>query len=411
VYKTLLTFVDKKLHIDMNYFIRGGFWLSVGQVVAILGGLLTTTLFAHYLSETEYGIYRYLIGLSVILSAFSLTGLGQSIIQTAAKGYRGFYKETLRVNFLYSLGITAIALSTASYYWLNNKTVLAYSCLAIALIQPISTIFQHIPSVLQGSRQFKKGTLVQTVRTIIITIVSVGTLWITKNILVLFVVYLLSYAITNIATYWWFRHTDSLTPAPIYKKFLDYARHTSARNIILTIAQRADTLIIFTQLGASELALYTIATIIPEQIKASFKNVAALLIPKYASHTSPEIIKNSLGKRSLQFFFILTVITICYILIAPLLYALLFPKYGDAVFYSQLTALAFPTFIMLLPYSFLQAQLDEKKLYSVTVIGAIIQISLLVALTHSFGLLGAIVAKLLFRAIFSILVFWKVTKS
>ena len=65
----------------------------------IVVGIVTSALFAHYLTETEYGVCRYLIGLAAILSSFSYTGIGQSILQRAAIKYYNFYKETLQLSF------------------------------------------------------------------------------------------------------------------------------------------------------------------------------------------------------------------------------------------------------------------------------------------------------------------------
>jgi O-antigen/teichoic acid export membrane protein len=195
------------------------------------------------------------------------------------------------------------------------------------------------------------------------------------------------------------------TPPEIANQYINYAKSTSIRNIISSVSNRLDTVLIFTQLGAAELALYTIATIIPEQIKASFKNLASLLLPKYARHENITVLRRSVPKRSAQLFLLLFAVTVLYIIAAPYLYQLLFPKYQDAVLLSQISALAFPTFILYIPYSILQSRLAESELHKITLYSSIFQVITIFGFIFFFGLLGAIIARLLYRVIFMLTVY------
>ena len=410
MYSSLVGFINKKFNTDAHYFFHGGFWLTVTQVVVVSSGLVTTALFAQYLSPTEYGMYRYLIGLAVIFSSFSLTGLGQSILQTAAKKYYSFYTETIKINLAYSLGIAVVAMGGALYYWYFNNPILSIGCLIIALLQPIINIYQFIPTFLQGSKRFKESTIIQSIRIIIVSITSLAVLYFTKNILFLLSAYIGSSALINIASHFWYRHrSQDITPPEILKKYIDYARHTSLRNIISTMVQRADIIIIFTQLGAADVALYTIAMIIPEQVKASFKNLASLLLPKYAKHKDLKSHRN-ISTRSFQLFFLLLGVTICYIVVAPHVYNIIFPKYSNAAFLSQILALSFPAMISIIPTSAFQSSLEENKLYKMLAIESTTSILLLVVMTLNFGVLGAISAKVITRYITTLSNYYYVSK-
>lgn len=394
MYSSLVEFINKKFNTDAHYFFHGGFWLTITQVVILISGIVTTALFANYLSPTSYGIYRYLIGLTVIFSCISLTGLGQSILQTAAKKYYSFYTETIKINFNYSLGITATALGGAMYYWYFDNSILSLGCIIIALLQPIINIYQYAPTFLQGSKRFKEATLIQSIRTIVIAITSILVLFLTKDILLLFLAYLGSNAIINVVSHFWYKpQLHAYTSPEILKKYLDYAKHTSTRNIISTIAQRADIIVIFTQLGAANLAIYTIAMIIPEQVKASFKNLASLLLPKYAQHKNQNTLYQNIYLRSFQLFILLVVITVFYITFVPYIYTIIFPKYHEAAFLSQILAFSFPAMIAIIPMSAFQSNLEEKKLYKMLIIESLTSVLLLIILTINYGVLGAIIAK------------------
>ena len=412
MYSSFVGFINKKFNTDAHYFLHGGFWLTLTQGVVVVSGIITTALLANYLSPTSYGVYRYLIGLAIIFSSFSLTGLGQSILQTAAKKYYGFYAETIKINLVYSLGITAAAVGGAVYYFVFKNPTLAIGCLLIALFQPIINIYQYTPAFLQGSNRFKESTIIQSTRAITTSLISIGVLLITKSIVILFVTYLLSNALISFVTDFTYKlKVSEPTDKKILNKYISYAKHTSVRNIVASISNRLDTVLVFTQLGAAELAIYSIATIIPEQIKGSFKNLANLLLPKYAKQEDISSLKVSVVKRSLQLFVVLTVVMALYIVVAPYLYQILFPTYHEAILFSQISALAFPTFILLIPYSVLQSQLAEAQLHRITLYSSLFQILTLVGFIFAFGLLGAIIAKIVYRVFLLILTYAYLNKK
>jgi O-antigen/teichoic acid export membrane protein len=393
VKNNFLNHIVRKFNIDAHYFFHGGFWLTAGQIITILFGLLTTALFAHFLTEAEFGLYKYLIGISVILSSFSLTGIGQSILQATAKGYPGFYRETLKINFLYSLGITLAGAVGALYYWHNENDLLAMGCLLVALLQPFISSLQNIPSLLQGSKRFKENTTLHIARMFGVTLISIASLFLFESILALFFFYIFGNLLVLVVSNFLYAPPKQEVPENIFNQYLTYAKHTSFRNIISNIAQRADTIIVFTQLGAVELAVYSIALVIPEQIKGSFKNLASLLMPKYAKHEDKAQLLKSIPKRSFQLFVVLLMATVGYILLSPYIYQIIFPKYPDAILLSWIFALSFPAMVAILPVSALQSQLQEKKLYKILVLESITSLTLTIIFTFYFGLIGTVIAK------------------
>lgn len=391
-------FLANKFRIDAHYFLKGGFWLSIAQIITVGFGIVSTALFAHFLSEQDYGLYRYLISISVILASFSLTGLGQSVLQATAQKFLNFYRETLGINFLFSLSITASALIGTTYYWLNGNSTLAIGCLMVGAFQPLITTFQNTQHYLQGAQQYRQSTTLHTIRIIITTTLSVGVLFLTKDILVLFLFYLLGLLLANV--YGHIRYSPKgkvPTPSGNLQRYISYAKHTSFRSAIGNVAQRADAIIIFTQLGAAELALYSIATVVPEQIKGSVKNLASLLLPKYAKHSDQTQILKSAPKRATQLFVILVIITVLFIIAVPSVYNIIFPKYTEAIFLSQVLALSFPAMIAIIPVSALQSKMEEKKLYRIQIIESILLVTLTTLLTIYLGVIGAIIAKIATR--------------
>lgn len=410
--RRITTYTAHHFRIDAHYFFTGGFWLTLIQVITVLGALIVSSVFAHVLDEAQYGIYRYIIGLGALLTSFSLTGMGQSIFQTAGLGHRRFYHIGNTKSLLYSIGISITALIGCLYYFYQGNTELALGCLLIALFQPLFNTYQQIFSFLQGERRFKESTLIQGGKTIAVTLVCIISIYITQEIFWLLFVYFASNAGINFLVHILYQpKKEALVDHEVEHRYMSYARNLSVQNIIANVAYRLDSIIVFQQLGALSLAIYTIANILPEQIKGAFKNILTLLVPKYAAHENMESIKKSMLKRSVQSFCAFGVITLLYILFAPFLYQLLFPKYQSSILLSQLIALSFPAMISLIPMSALQAHIKQKELNALNMQVSVIMIITTGVLTTTHGLIGAVVAKILSRYIGLFLSYYHFLKS
>lgn len=404
MYSFVAHFLGKKFNFDAHYFIKGGFWLGITQIAAIIGGLVSSVLFAHVLPQNDYGTYKYLIGLASLFAAFSLTGLGQSILQTSAKKYFNFYSETIKINFLYSGLVFLVSAAGGCYYFWKDNLILGIGCILIAILQPFLNSFSNTTFYLLGSGRYKENAVMQCSKALFISFVSILALFSTSSVLILVFAFLTASFFSNLVGHVYFKPKEAeKTPFSVLNKYLEYAKHSSLRNIAANVANRADTVLIFTQLGAVELAIYSIASIVPEQIKGGFRNLATLLLPKYAKHENDTVIRKGLKMRTVQLAIFLSLISVLFILAAPYIYSFLFPKYPEAILYSQISALAFPAFISLLPQSLLQSRTEEKALYKLYTYGAIFQILATFLAISLYGVLGAIIARILYRYFFAFL--------
>lgn len=389
----LQSLVEKIIHRNHNYFIKQGFWLLTAQGLTLIITFVGTVIFAHYLTATDLGIYRYIVSLAVLFGSFTLTGASQAILQAAAKHDTWYYPYANKRTAQFNLIGSAIALAAALYYAIFGNYLLATGCVLIAILQPKSIYFLNALAFLHGQKKFRQATYLQTTRSFYITLSSIVAILITQNLLVLIVVYLGSQAV---AGYMSWRHTrlniDEVVPdTKKLDRYHKVADHTSFRNIIVGTAARLDSVIVFQQLGAASLAIFSIANLVPDNIKGAFKNLPTLLIPRFSTreeHHRPE-----LGKHSIKGFALLIVLTVLIIAIIPYVYKLIFPKYHEAIIYAQILALAFPASVYHIHQSWLQTIRAEKALYSANVLTSLFQITATFVGIMTYGLLGAVVAK------------------
>ncbi len=385
--------IERIFKIDSRYFLGGGFWLLTAQGLTILISLLGTIVFAHFLTETEFGLYRYLVNLAVLFGSFTLTGIGQAIFQAAAKHDTWYYAYAQKRLRRYNLIASSIALSVAFYYFYQDNYVLASGCVLIALLQPSSIHFLNALAFLQGQTKFKEATYLQTTRSLFITTLSISTVLITQDVLTLIAVFLGAQAVTGYLS-WKQTKVETITQVDTQKTSLynSIANHTSIRNIIIGTAAKLDSIIVFQQLGAASLATFTIATLLPDHLKGAIKNLPTLLIPRFSSKAAHE--QPHLTLRSIQSFIILGVITGLCIPIVPFVYGILFPKYPDAIFYTQLLILAVPASVYHIYLSWLQTHSYEKALYIINVTTSLFLIVSAFVGALTLGLLGVVLSRI-----------------
>ena len=398
MYYKIINYIERRFKIDTHYFVSNSFWVACNQGVSIIGSLLVTAAFAHYLSEELYGNYRYLVVLASLFAVISLNSISQSVLQTASKGYFDYYYSALRLGLWSNLGTTLTALCVGLYYLSHNNTLLGYGCLAIAAIQPFISNYFNIFSFLAGQQRFKTVAIFQTARIIIISAGSVGAILITQSVIVLFLTYLILQLLMNMIGHSLFKPAKRLivTPMPeeIKKKYHQFAIHLSIQNGVLTAANRLDTLIVFQFLGATALAIYSVALIVPDQLKSTVKNFSTLLFPKYVHYTPTQLVRSIPG-RSVQLFIILVILTTLYIMAAPFMIGWLLPKYASAIIYTQFLSLAIPSSILFIVQSAIKSQTNNAQLYYIQFSHACIKILLVFVGIYFFGIWGAIGAYVL----------------
>jgi len=391
---------------DMVYLAKGGFWLTLGQVVSSLAAFLLAIAFANLLPKEIYGTYKYILSLLGILAIPTLSGMGTAVTRAVAQGYDGSFVPALKLKIKWGLfgGLASIGL--AAYYYLNGNLQLTLAFLITAIFIPFMDAFTLYGALLQGKKEFAVATRYGIWIKIVAATSIFITLYFTTNLFAILFIYLASYTLLR------------LLFLKISLKYLEnkkedpgtisYGKHLSLMGIIGLIAAQIDKILVFHFIGAAELAIYSIAIAMPEQIKSLLKNVSNLAFPKFAEKNSVEI-KTTFYKKMRLFSLFLLVIVFFYILVAPIIFRLFFPQYLESIIYSQIFSLGLLNIpIVFLINPLLQSQGRKKELYEIQINSSIIQIILMAGLTYFYGILGLIIARLIFRAYISFLYLSKI---
>ena len=400
---------EKYLKTDLVYLSRGGFWLSIGQGVAMLSGFFLSTAFANLLPKESFGTYKFILSGVAILGIFSFTGLNTSIVQSVTRGFGGSLRQGFRLNLKWGIGVFIGGLALSIYYYVNGNTLLSFSFLLAGALSPFTASASLYGAYLLGKRDFKRGSLYGMIRNITPAIAIILTLIISQSLPIIITVYFFIGAIVPLFLYWRTLRAYQKENKKKDPGLLSYSGHLSAMDIIGNIAHHLDKILIFHYLGAAPLAFYAFAIAPVEQLQGGKKILSTLILPKVSGRPFEELQKSAPRKALLLTIYALALAGV-YVLLAPYFYKLFFPQYLDSVFYSQVYSLTLLAISGTVFNEALAAHKKKKELYLYRTITPVIQIVLFFILLPKFGLMGLIVTHVIARSFNGLLGYYFVAR-
>lgn len=393
---TLLRASERYTKTDMVYLAGNGFWLTLGQVAIGLIAFLLSIAFAHLVPKDVYGEYRFLVSVFWVIAAFSLTGIAPALTRAVARGEDGAYPSALKLSLLWSIPMAFIGLGTAAYYFLNGNDTLAWGCVVIAAIGPLWQGAYLYGSYLEGKQAFRENALAGIVLNVVPALGLLAAMFLLPNSLTFLGIYLGASVVTAAGI--------SLLVVRTYRPqgaaprgLASLSGHFSAMNVLNAIAQQADRILVFHFLGAVELAVYTFATAVPDQIKTLFNNVATLALPRFVKRSFAEA-RRGLGFRIAGMTGLAALAAFAYLLIAPFAFRLIFPTYMESVLFSQIYALSLIPVANIVPFALLEAHAAKQELYILNAANPLFQIIVLTVFVSVWGIWGAVISRIVSRA-------------
>ena len=385
----LLRWSEKYFKTDMVYLAKGGFWLTFGQIVSSVSSFLLAIAFANLLTQQTFGTYKYLLSTYGLISLLLLPGLATSITHSISRGFEGSLEFGFRKKLSWSLLGSLASFVVSGYYLVNHNLTLAVSFFILGSALPLMETFGLYPNFLEGKKIFKERVVYEIIINLFSAVFIVLTLFLTKNLFILLIVYFASNGLGRLFFYLLtlkkFKENDQLD-----EKMISYAKSLSALQIVSNAAQYLDKIMLFTILGAPQVAIFTFANAIPERIKCFFRFTGTISFPKFTTRPIDEI-KKTLLKKLILLGIIIFLGIIAYILAAPYIFKYLFPKYISAVYFSQVIAL---TTIYAITYpisSYLTAHKKVKELFIISGSSFLLGLICLLAFIPLYGIWGAVI--------------------
>lgn len=390
-------FLQRYLRTDINYLVKSGSWTVVAQVTSAISGIVLTVAMANLLDPGVFGTYKYVIAAATILGAFTLTGMHSVITQATANGHDGALLEGVRIKMKWNLLATVVTLAVASYYFYRGDENLGTLFLILSAFTPLMSTFGLYSSYLTGKEDFKSASLFSSLQSIIQTCILVTTITFTDDPKRIILFHFLGILVANFAFFllvvWKYRPKSHTS-----ENLGNYGLHLSFMNIFGMISGQLDKILAFQLLGPTQLAMYAIATAPIQQLRSPDKTLGLIALPKLSKRTFPEL-QETLPRKIFLLIGGFALVSLCYIIVAPYIFKLFFPKYVSAVTYSQVASLV----LIFIPTNFFSraftAHKKMRELYIINTVNPMLQILLMVILTPLMGLWGLITASLAARTV------------
>ena len=375
--------------VDLRYVLTGGSWLFVGQLATAVSGFLIAVAFAYFLPKETYGTYKYVLALASIISSFSLTGLMTAVVRAVARNFEGVLTVSFWSHLKWSVFMFAAALGVATYYYLQNNYTLALAFLIVGAFSPLIESARLYVAFLRGKKDFKVGTLYNMARSLILTLVLCTTVLLTENLVIIIFVSFFTQTVMSIGFY--ARTIQKYKPNDrIDKDTLGFSKHISLMNMARAFRGSIDSLLVFNYLGATELAIYAYALIIPQYISGLIKNIGVLAMPKFSQHESSVLKKTLFKKIATTLVFVVPGFLI-YVFAAPYIYGVFFPQYLESVPFSQVFAI---TILLVgtgdLMGTYFDSQMAIKEQYMMVGFTTVAKTTMMAVLVYFYGLWGII---------------------
>lgn len=395
----LLIWSQKYTQTDMIYLAKGGFWLTLGQVISMATAFLAAIAFANLLDPVVYGNYKYIISLTEILGIFALAGIGTAVTQAVARGLEGSFYTAFKTKIKWGTLGSLLAVIGAVYYFIQGNFLLPIPLLISAFFIPLMLASGIYTNFLTGRKLFNVQVKYSTLAQIVADVTVIAALFLTKNIFWLIAVYFVSRTSANYLFYTLtkFRFKPNREKDP---RTISYGKHLSVMGVVAKLAGQLDKILLFHFLGGMQLAVYSFALLPMQQIESLFKTVSTLTLPKLSQRSIPQL-KKSVPDKILKFFLVILPVVGLYIWLAPYAYRLFFPQYTSSIIYSQIAVISLLFFPKMFLAQTFAAHIKTKKMYIINLTYSLSKIILLVVLLPLYGIWGAILVILLTEIIHS----------
>lgn len=382
------------MKIKANYFLTQGSYLGIGHAISVICGFLLSIAFARFLSKEIYGQYRYILSVMAILIIFTLPGLKTAIIQATARGFEGSFKRGIKTRLKWGTLTSLASLGLAIYFWLQGNIEFTIAFLIAGILFPVSASFNLYLSYLAGKQLFKIKVKYESIVRILTLIALAITLFLTNNLIILILVYFFSEFLFNSIL---LIRTLKKFPPNIKRdpKTIPYGKRLTLVGVSSLIITHLDKILFFHFLGPVEVAVYSFAAILPEQIKSLLKNIRFLALPRFSNQEITPFTKKKILSLFYKLLGLIMVIILIYIFIVPWIFKLFYPQYINSVPYSKLYILTLISFPGILFGLFFQAQRKIKQIWKLNLIGGSLHVILLFILIPVFGIWGAIWARII----------------
>jgi O-antigen/teichoic acid export membrane protein len=390
------------LKVDLKYFVKGSSWLLAQQTTGAVFGFLLSLIYSRFLPKQTFGQYNFVFSFIAIFGGFANPGMFTAAVRAVAQGREQIIRIASWRTFRWAI-LSAIPLGLIGIYYLLKTSPdwsLAQAFFLAAVLAVPYWTFNFHNAYFIGTNQLKRMFICSLFSTMVffaaMSYVSIFSLSVVNMVLASLGSNTLTFLIINRKIF------RQLPQKKALKADLHYASKLNDVRIFAALIAFSDKIILGKLIGFEAIAIYSFSQIMPEQIKMTLKNIAVLALPKL-SQTTIKGRKRRFYFNLVGYFIFCSVIAILYVLLAPTLFSLFFPTYGESVPLTRITAVTIATAPVLIVSSLFESQATIGLIRLFIYSSYAFQAVTFFVFTLIWGLMGSVLA-LSLTSVFSFLI-------
>ncbi|GEM_PF-1940296 len=395
IYESLWRILARLLGTNVRFLARSATLVTISHGVSMLRGLITGYLVARLFPRELYGQYQFILSVVGAIAVCGLPNMGTALSRATARGEKGISLPVARIQFLISLLGSLILLAVIPLLPPERSALWPLFLLA-AVIFPISqTANSFFAGLTIGNARFDATLRANLAWSAIVIVATLAILLFHPSAILLYA----TVTVLPALAYLWYgrKLLPTQEAAASVRHIVRYGISLTVVSLPMTLSWYLDKLLITGLLGLNQLAIFSVALLMPEQVKVWAKE---LLPVSFALQATGEDnrerrlrLAGIVGRMTLLF----AAGIVLYIFLAPFLFAILFPNYPDAVLLSQifsLTLLAIPSTLIA---QYMEAQAMLSALRRSQWLSSVVFVIATLTLIPAYGLLGAVIARGILR--------------
>lgn len=376
----------------------------VNQVVLSVGAVLVVFVLSYFLSVETFGKTRFLASILAIVSFFSLPGIGTVFLQKMGIYSQVSFKRAILTQLRWGIGVTVASIFFGAVFYFRNDFDLAIAFLLVGVLSPIANLYLMPGLALAGLKRFKEKLIYDTLAITAIVIGATSGAFMTGTVAGTMVWYFGFQTVVTVILLWSVYQRLPIAEEDLVSTSGDdtYGKQLTLFQIPFTLLPALEKAFVFLLLGPEALALYVIVTLPLEHSRGTFRNFlqfSALPHFKKSSQDSGEI-RHWLYVSGFVSVGIIAVVCVFAYAIVPVFFKD-YVEVQSLIYLSSLAAVFLPAQVYVL---ILITKRAVKKLFFYAGATFVSDVLLLVLLASYFGLVGAIVAKILAGFVGAVLV-------
>lgn len=382
---------------------RNSVWLIAQPMIMGVTSLVVTALVARHLGTNDYGVLLLLLSYAALFSPISNLGLRPySVREIAASRERALEIVEDMLVLRFSLALFAVVIVGVYLVLVNHQIPLA---LVVLLV--IQLVFNALAGCfidgLCGVESMKSVATSMGGSGIIVQIACILAVVLKANLLGVVGAYTLgSLSMFGISWYLFNKRVGTFTLRPLHLHHWKHIQNSWTflfQNLIGTIRQRIDVVLINSFLGAHAAGIYGSALSLIQRLDTVYDGIATALFPRAANlhGASNDELKNLVRAAFKVVLVISTPIAVGLYGVADNVITLIFgAQYQDSTAVLRILALGIPlTFCYGIMFEVLRATRHERLVLRFSTIATVLSVGYMVIGIKQFGVVGAAIAFLM----------------